>query len=402
MPTIPYDTWYAKKPSTKTARTSWSQYSWDPDTWYSNGTYQSDSFSGVMKNGPKLSSRRVNGIRNATSYSTASSTVSYMDGEVIYDRGYMISRYQGSTPFSDAFGPGWDSIACHSGTANVEWSYNMANRVRTECALKLKGQKVNLGIALAESRATVSHLSRTISDLLRVALAARRGRWSEVSRILKLGPNHIYTGRSFSERWLEVQYGWKPLISDIAGSYDVLVKGMETRPQYFGVSRNIKVDVPLPYPSKWGVTNIICSGKRSQHWHAKIYATVDDFTAITTSALGLQFTPSNMLFLGWNLIPYSFVVDWILPIGDWLDALDAFQGYRFLAGYTSVYAKEDLTFETRPDKVGCVGSIPYSWKATGYVREPMSGFPLPLPYVKNPLSSSHVTSALALFNQMRR
>jgi hypothetical protein len=43
---------------------------------------------------------------------------------------------------------------------------------------------------------------------------------------------------------------------------------------------------------------------------------------------------TNPLLIGWELVPFSFVVDWFLPVGGWLESLDALLGYT-TAGYSS-------------------------------------------------------------------
>lgn len=42
------------------------------------------------------------------------------------------------------------------------------------------------------------------------------------------------------------------------------------------------------------------------------------------------------LGLIWELTPYSFVVDWFLPVGQWLSSFRSIKGLTFQGGYTYV------------------------------------------------------------------
>jgi hypothetical protein len=50
----------------------------------------------------------------------------------------------------------------------------------------------------------------------------------------------------------------------------------------------------------------------------------------------------NVWQLAWELIPLSFVVDWFLPVGKYLDSLNATKGITFLDGYEG-YKREVFT-----------------------------------------------------------
>jgi hypothetical protein len=114
----------------------------------------------------------------------------------------------------------------------------------------------------------------------------------------------------------------------------------------------------------------------------------------------------NPLEVAWAVVPYSFVVDWFLPIGNVLEACTASYGVDFVDGYHGLKA------EYRRSKRGPMGDTGASGlttvtheiklKATGYKRWKMTGFPQPRPYFKDPFSSTHIVSALALIRQLAR
>jgi hypothetical protein len=117
----------------------------------------------------------------------------------------------------------------------------------------------------------------------------------------------------------------------------------------------------------------------------------------TFASLGL----TNPLELIWERIPYSFVVDWFLPIGGWLSTLDADFGWTHRAtcstAFTRVkaqgtpYANPDSTnFEIQNNTSGFFEEAFRMYRSTGGPP------PVGLPHFKNPFSSTHLANALSL------
>jgi hypothetical protein len=106
----------------------------------------------------------------------------------------------------------------------------------------------------------------------------------------------------------------------------------------------------------------------------------------------------------WEKIPWSFVVDWLLPIGAYLDSMDATLGWTFRAGSTTKRVSGSVSQYVTPiiDKgtyseqaASAAGS--YGYKSLG--RTVLLTFPFPskiMNLIKNPLSTGHLANALAL------
>jgi hypothetical protein len=70
----------------------------------------------------------------------------------------------------------------------------------------------------------------------------------------------------------------------------------------------------------------------------RIDATIDDSFYLTLQDVGL----TNPLLTGWEITPYSFVLDWFVGVGDFLAAVNAWNtGYVFKAGSETRYWKRD-------------------------------------------------------------
>ncbi len=321
-------------------------------------------------------------------------------------------------------------------TGGELWNYNsgslplpVADYPQSEAVAKLlsriKDQKINIAQAAAESRMTVAMIGDTARRLANAfvqlkkfnvvgAVNTLRYRTSaaDYHRLVQLGRTAKIkgvSGKQFaSNTWLELQYGWKPLLSDVYGACDQLAKTLYGGGMFFetsGSASNQKGFSDSSWrPSMSGALarSGFARGTASFRSTYKVRYRVNSQRFADANAVGL----TNPLQLVWELLPYSFVVDWFLPVGQFLSTLDATVGYSFVSGtYTSktfgliVY---QATFVEARDTGGYDnnGTLFFERHRDGKSRTLLSGFPAPqFPRPKNPFSSSHLTSALALMQQ---
>jgi hypothetical protein len=123
----------------------------------------------------------------------------------------------------------------------------------------------------------------------------------------------------------------------------------------------------------------------------------------TLGKLGL----TNPLSAAWNLATLSFVVDWFIPIGDYLDALDVPMRFQHVGGSWGFKASgETIYADLRPQSGWTLsGESLNSTKRVYVQRRPMTGLPTPkladLSF-KAELGIQQATSAVALFSQTVR
>jgi len=110
---------------------------------------------------------------------------------------------------------------------------------------------------------------------------------------------------------------------------------------------------------------------------------------------------ANAPLVAWELTPYSFVFDWAVSMGDYLELANATVGCEFLSGTLSYRTAGELqpapvvfTPNLRQTKID-VTSQPWTYYRN-YERSTITGFPNFLPTVRSPLSTKHVIDALAL------
>ena len=120
-------------------------------------------------------------------------------------------------------------------------------------------------------------------------------------------------------------------------------------------------------------------------------------------SLGLN-NPANIV---WEKVRYSFVVDWLLPIGPWLSSFGADYGFEFKSGSRS-YKREASGSVTSAGgfklhsgyAMGANGGLRLNkYEAEFFHRTVYTSRPVPGFYFKNPFTTKHVISALALLVQ---
>lgn len=271
---------------------------------------------------------------------------------------------------------------------------NTRNRLITECLQKAGRRSVNFGEAIGESRKTINHLASSVSDLVRALLAARRGRWREVAKILRISFRRVGSGKTLSERWLEYLYGWLPLINDIYDTAKLVKDGFaSTKPM---VLRSARVLTETSEIVNTQVTGVLTETKVESKFRCVLYYMPSSSWVNQANQIGLI----NPLEVVWALMPYSFVIDWLLPVGNFLEAVSARMSIDYIDGAVSHRREESGTCKFVPAGLLNEPNVGM-FAASSYYREAISN-PYPSLYVKSPFSSTHVITALALLRQLRR
>ena len=114
----------------------------------------------------------------------------------------------------------------------------------------------------------------------------------------------------------------------------------------------------------------------------------------------------NPALIAWERVPYSFVVDWFVPVSSWLNSLTAASGYDFIAGcYSETVRAVDHTASVVWPYPNWRLSNTEAWKwrkAGHFTRQIYRASPVPGLYFKSPFSVKHVANALALLHNAFR
>lgn len=270
----------------------------------------------------------------------------------------------------------------------------------------LKGNSINLGVAFGERNATARLLGDTTIAIAKSFSSLRRGDVRGAMRYLGIRPGaREPRGSSVPKKWLEMQYGWKPLLMDVHGAVDALRKrdSRDWAVTVKGHARSLnsyRYVLPLPAPDFAGANVTARVEKRAL---TRIDAFPSNEAIISLSSLGI----TNPALIAWELVPFSFVVDWALPIGDWLNSLDATLGFEVRGCSTSYFVKAEWLDAVSDIWVHSNGLAVQESHFVGkqklvyLVRTASASVPIPaLPSLKDPRSLGHMANGLALLTQV--
>lgn len=189
----------------------------------------------------------------------------------------------------------------------------------------MKRGDLNLGVAFAERNRTAQLVGDTAKQLVKSVRSLRRGDFPGAARALGLTKPGRPRGSSVPQRWLELQYGWKPLLSDVYGSVNALAERDRRDWIVTGLGRTKEeIDTEKIYdPGETSNPKWSGSAKGKYGCYIRIDAIPENDLLLSFSSLGL----TNPLLIAWELVPFSFVADWFLPVGSFLESLDAMLGY---------------------------------------------------------------------------
>lgn len=238
---------------------------------------------------------------------------------------------------------------------------SLENQCRTEFLEKLQGSKWELGEALAEVRETAGFLrdgANSLADLLRRA-GAKTYRGAKGAAQLFSDENFVRfsnyvagatPGRSAAKRatqarkkladkygmrpvtdaanmWLGYQFGVKPLLHDLADATVHLNRTLFETVEGQGMRARLSVTKgeTVRKRSSHQIGATVFAGAGYIDWDVRSVVTIvgdyrtDDRMLRANQQLGL----SSQVGLAYAVMPYSWLLDYFLQFGPWLNGLDA-------------------------------------------------------------------------------
>lgn len=250
---------------------------------------------------------------------------------------------------------------------------------------KILAENVSLGQSLVEYRQTAKmfgEFGRAVRDGWRLM----HGKLSKRDR-RRIHPCTI------ASAYLMNSYGIQPLAADLFDSYEALRLKLELPLIKRFHVRTTDEDRAFASQSNYDAESVVNVSREYI-----VYAEFDPDATI--------FALGNPLELAWEVIPYSFVVDWAIPIGKTLAALDVLKDVKRWAGTVTTKTKVEYWYRSiYTDRHGysAVAQIPGQYKQFRHKRDVLTSIPLPrLPSWKPSQSYKAVLNGVALLASVNK
>lgn len=283
---------------------------------------------------------------------------------------------------------------------------------------------VESGVLIAELRQSMGMAANAVLTVIEILRWLKKGRFDKaVEALIKHGRPISRSAkqrfRNYSETsglsltkwmasaWLELQFGWKPLLQDVFNIMEATTDKMNG--EFFptltlrgkGPTLTLRKDSYAELDSQTGAGHDEFLSGITYQADATITALFRVDSSLTVlNAFGLD----NPAAIAWELVPFSFVVDWFLPIGKYLSNLSALNGLEL------IHATEFKRITSRCDRLTTKRrtwgySVACECATVRYTRNVLSAIPpenFQIPNLPNLIDGWKFTTALSLLEQRRR
>jgi len=223
----------------------------------------------------------------------------------------------------------------------------------------------------------------------------------QVLKTFMFRPRAVNRLRGIGSAYLLWVYGIKPLLQDIHDTVKHSANHYLNEGQVFKARHTNKVvNADMPYDgwpdytfsARWSAT---CSYR----CEIGVSMVIPD-NALTNVA---RLTSLNPVSIAWELVPYSFVVDWFYNIGGYVRDLETALVYNsyFRSGYVSYSYKENahMTGNRKAQYLPSYGTVSAQGSWSGLNRVILESYPTPQrPVLKANLGSQRLLNAAALLS----
>lgn len=300
----------------------------------------------------------------------------------------------------------------------ANWEYQLIDQLKEQIA----GSDFNMSVFLGEGHQALQMIGDSALRVARSLRWLKKGNVLLAARSLLDGtvrnPKRIHdwrksptvkasssslskkTSDAMSADWLQLQYGWLPLLSDARAGAELLAHTLNAP-----MVKSYKAQTKRRYVRTISKTYTNCgvttgsSGTTERFTKKSIIARISEPPTVP-QLLGLK-DPELVV---WELLPWSFVIDWFIPIGDWMAARAFTQKLRgtFVTSTLNKGSRKDypingtlVTGNSKLDNYCCRAQ---------FDRVISTSLDVPLPTFKSlskAASWQHCTNALALLVQQR-
>lgn len=218
------------------------------------------------------------------------------------------------------------SLSGGPASSEVDFAYRVAF---DRLASKIKaGKSASLGVSIAESAESFQMIARRARDMALFVNDIRKGELTRAirrvagngqarKRALSLSLDARKGVRDVSSVLLETTFGWVPMIQDIYSAVDVLQSDLASG----WVRSRGGASYSYSYASD--------DGNYTETRDASIYVELRCRVSVSNPnvALANQLGLINPAQVAWDVVPFSFLVNWFLPVSSFLESYSTFWGW---------------------------------------------------------------------------
>lgn len=270
----------------------------------------------------------------------------------------------------------------------LDLSVDIAEGHKTWDMLKSASRSVGLSGIHPSFRGPVPRVMRVLESLERIARQYLKNPRS----------------KDYANAWLAWTYGWKPAATSLYEAVDKMMTPQETviRVRVTSSAKD-KLSTRTPVFHPYIQSDRI--GQSQVRYLLDGWFRIQDSTLLSLAG----YTSLNPVSIAWELVPYSFVVDWVVDIGGYMRNLESALLYRssWKGGFITKGTIERISVAThgsysypdgRVDQMGVFGES----KTTSKVRTVLSAEDVPFPQRPSfnvSLGTNRLLSAASLLRQ---
>lgn len=194
-------------------------------------------------------------------------------------------------------------------------------------------------VILAEGEKTIQSFIQIANRLLRIGRALRKWDVGYLRRQL--------SARELADRWMEGRYAIRPVVYDMCDVIRALRRSRLDHPirktYRSGASDTATTSqsgVATYSESNYYTVKATKSATRTVSARSGVLAAIDSISEATIWGIDQPFTAM------WELVPFSFVVDWFLNVGKTIASWSPANGMRTLASWVTVHDTVSQTIQT--------------------------------------------------------
>ena len=223
--------------------------------------------------------------------------------------------------------------------------------------------KVQGGTVLVELAQTIRQIRSPLKAMTESALAFYE-RINHSRAFLKKFRSKRKAQKFIANAWLEVAYGWKPLIADVIGASQALSESIhyfQRNWSYVRATATVRNAGPLSEVSfGHGRCNVLGTVMRKREFVVKHLGLIEANTSdpVVMGLAQFGFSPEEWLPTGWEIIPYSFLLDYIANFNDMIYAWSYRNaGHRWLQRTTVEKFSSDCSTRAAPFSQPDIASV---------------------------------------------